>query len=472
MKKLSRVTSRWLYSVFGVIVFILVGVEVILGAVIFTYYHKSVESMLRGSAENISEFYEKYISPDYPSLEGGIGMLSQRFSDGDTMEMQIIDTNGRCIYTSLGYAVGQGTVETEDFITACYSKETGTYSGKNTGTGERIMSVSAPLIAKDGSLKGVVRMVSSIESVNSNAWIIILTGLIIGIGIVLFIFVTNYYFIGTIITPLKTIADTAGKIAKGDMSARIENNYNDEVGELCTAINNMASEIAENEKMKNDFISSVSHELRTPMTAIRGWSETLMMCDPAEDKETVQRGLTVVNNEVERLSRMVEDLLDFSRIQSGRLKLNKTTLLLNMKLWDVVTIMRERAAKRRISLEPFIPDEDIPMEADGDRLNQVFINIIDNAVKHSPEGSVIRVSLEIKDNAVITVADEGEGISAEDLPHIKDKFYKGVNSKKGTGLGLAITDEIITLHGGELNIESAKGKGTTVTVTLPVSERI
>jgi len=472
MKKLSRVTSRWLYSVFGVIVFILVGVEIILGAVIFSYYHKSVESMLRGSAENISEFYEKYISPDYTSLEGGIGMLSQRFSNGDTMEMQIIDTNGQCVYTSLGYAVGQGTVETDDFITACYSKEIGTYSGRNTGTGEKIMSVSAPLIAKDGSIKGVVRMVSSIESVNSNAWIIILTALIIGIGIVLFIFVTNYYFIGTIITPLKTISDTAGQIAKGDMSARIENNYNDEVGELCNAINNMASEIAENEKMKNDFISSVSHELRTPMTAIRGWSETIMTCDPVEDKETVTRGLTVVNNEVERLSRMVEDLLDFSRIQSGRLKLNKTSLLLNMKLWDVVTIMNERAAKRQISIITDIPDEDIPVEADGDRLNQVFINIIDNAVKHSPQDSVIKISLRVADKAIITVEDKGEGISAEDLPHIKDKFYKGVNSKKGTGLGLAITDEIINLHGGELTIESTKGEGTTVKVTLPVSERI
>ena len=469
MKKWPRVTTRWLYSVFGVIVLILAGFEVTVGAVVFSYYNSSVENMLTTRAENLASFYSQYISADYATLESSVDAFAADFTDKDIMELQIINPDGECIYTSLGYAVGSKPLESRDFLQAYHAGVSSSYKGENESTGERIMAVSTPLKGGDGATVGVLRLVTSIEGVTSHAWVIVLSLLVICLGIILFVFVTNYYFIGTIVTPLKTIAETANKIAAGDMTARIENNYNDEVGELCSSINNMASEIAENERLQNEFISSVSHELRTPMTAIKGWSETMLMCDPKEDGQTINRGLKVVNKEVERLSRMVEELLDFSRIQGGRMKLRTESVDLGERIYSIVTIMRERATSGGINIKFELPEELIPVNADPDRLNQVFINVIDNAVKHSLPGTDIDIEITTdNENALVKVKDRGEGISEEDLPHIKDKFYKGANSKQGTGLGLAIADEIITLHGGRLDIQSKKDEGTTVTVVLPL----
>lgn len=469
MKKWPRVTTRWLYSVFGVIVLILVGFEITVGAVVFSYYNTSVENLLASRAENLASFYSQYISSEYASLESSANAFGADFAEKDTMELQIINPQGECVYTSLGYAVGSKPLESRDFLQAYHAGISSFYRGEDTVTGERIMAVCTPLKGSDGTTLGVLRLVTSMEGVMSHAWVIVLSLLAICLGIILFVFVTNYYFIGTIVTPLKTISETANKIAAGDMTARIENNYNDEVGELCSSINNMASEIAENERLQNEFISSVSHELRTPMTAIKGWSETMLMCDPKEDTQTINRGLKVVNKEVERLSRMVEELLDFSRIQGGRMKLHTEALDLGERIYSIVTIMRERAHSGGIKINFELPENIIPVNADPDRLNQVFINIIDNAVKHSFEGTEIEIDIITnKEKATVTVKDRGEGISEEDLPHIKNKFYKGENSKQGTGLGLAIADEIINLHGGNLTLQSKKGEGTTVIVELPL----
>ncbi len=472
MKKLPKVTTRWLYSVFGVIVLILLGFEISVGAVVFSYYDSSVENLLTTRAENMADFYTQYISSDYSTLESSIPTLTADFAEKDIMELQVINPRGECIYTSLGYAVGGGSLETEDFIKAYNAGISASYKGENALTGERIMAVSTPLLSSDGVTLGVLRLVTSIEGVNNHAWVIVFAMLAICLGIILFVFVTNYYFIGTIITPLKTITDTANKIAAGDMTVRIENNYNDEVGQLVSSINNMASEIEENERLQNEFISSVSHELRTPMTAIKGWSETMLMCNPEEDAPTINRGLKVVNKEVERLSRMVEELLDFSRIQGGRMKLRTEALELGERIYSIVTIMRERALAVGVKISFDLPENMFIVNADPDRLNQVFINIIDNAVKHSPEGSVIDILISAdKEKVSVKVRDKGEGISEEDLPHVKDKFYKGSNSRQGTGLGLAIANEIISLHNGRLDIQSKKDVGTTVTVVLPLDKK-
>ncbi len=466
--KLPKITRRWLSSVFGVILIILTGFELTLGAVIFSYYHNSAETFLKNRSDNLTNYYNSYIATAVTSLEAGARRVSEEFSDLAACEIQVLDPRGRCLYTSIGYAIGHETVNTSDFKSAM-AGVSATYTGRNTGTDERVMAVSAPLLDSEGAPIGVLRLVSSLEAVDRQAWIVIGTTVAICLGIILFVFMTNYYFISSIVTPLSVISDTANRIAQGDMSARIDNSYKDEVGDLCNSINNMAGELAENDRMKNDFISSVSHELRTPLTAIKGWSETLMLCDPAQDKETIDRGLTVVNDEVTRLSHMVEELLDFSRLQSGRMRLRFEPVDLYAEITQVTLIMREHALKAGIEIHFDLPeDTNTIISADADRLNQVFINIIDNAIKHSEAGSHIRIYVTEDDTcARIFVEDEGEGIHEDDLPKIKERFYKGVSSKRGTGLGLAVADEIMHLHGGDLFIDSKLGEGTKVTLVLP-----
>ena len=468
-KRLPRITVRWITRVFGGNVLILIGFELTISAVIFSYYHKTVENYLTQKAEEMILNYNLNLQQNnYTYLT--YTWAADYFHDQDLMELQILTPEGECLYTSIGYAIGQdGASAASDFLTALNTGTTGVYNGRNPGTNERIMAASVPIQDVNGDTVGVLRLLTSLESVNSHVWVLVLTTMAICLGIILFVFTTNYYFIGGIVSPLQRITETANRIAKGDMSARIDNQYRDEVGDLCDSINNMAAELAENDKMKNDFISSISHELRTPLTAIKGWSETMALCDPVNDRSTVMRGLSVVNDEVERLSHMVEELLDFSRIQSGRMRVMMENVDLYAEVEQVILIMRERAAKARITLQFNVPEDiNIVVLGDADRLNQVFINILDNAIKHSSEDTTIKISIvETATHAAVCIEDAGEGIPADELPHIKEKFFKGTSSKRGTGLGLAVADEIVRLHGGTLVIESELGRGTKVTIVLP-----
>lgn len=233
-------------------------------------------------------------------------------------------------------------------------------------------------------------------------------------------------------------------------------------------INDMAEELGVSEKMKNDFISSVSHELRTPLTAIRGWGETLR--DESSDPVLVQKGMGVILSETERLSQMVEELLDFSRMQSGRLQLQSEPLDLLAELDDAVLMFEERAKREGIDLVYHEPDEMLFVMGDHNKLRQVFVNVLDNALKYSDSGARVSVQAYSKDGqAYIQVADTGIGISEEDLPKVKTKFYKGNSTRRGSGIGLAVADEIIKLHKGTLQLDSRQGAGTTVTIILPLS---
>jgi signal transduction histidine kinase len=267
---------------------------------------------------------------------------------------------------------------------------------------------------------------------------------------------------------------TAKNIADGNLDARIDHYiHDDEIGELCKTINNMASELGEAERTKQDFISTVSHELRTPLTAILGWGETLVQVGDS-DSALVKKGLDIIVNEVSRLSVMVEELLDFSKMQSGRMELRKEKVDILAELDETVFYFRERAVSEGIELFYNAQHLPAPMHADADRIRQVFVNILDNSFKHMEQGGRIKIiaDLEYPNNLKISITDTGCGIPAECLPKIKEKFYKINNSDGGSGIGLAVADEIVRLHEGSLDIDSILGEGTTVTITFAVDEMI
>ena len=183
-----------------------------------------------------------------------------------------------------------------------------------------------------------------------------------------------------------------------------------------------------------------------------------------------KKGIGVIIKESERLSGMVEELLDFSRLQSGRLKLSLTKLDLVAELSDAVLMFTERARQEQIRLDYDEPMDILPIMGDANRLRQVFVNILDNALKYSDAGdSITVVVLRQENNAVITIQDTGIGIAPTDLPKIKTRFYKANATRRGSGIGLAVADEIVTMHGGSLELDSQEGVGTRVTITLPLS---
>ena len=244
----------------------------------------------------------------------------------------------------------------------------------------------------------------------------------------------------------------------------------DEIEILCCDIENVMFELKASEKIKNDFISSMSHELRTPLTAIKGWAETMKMGDLI-DFSTVRRGLEIIIKEVSRLSEIVDQLLDFSVMSSGKMVLNKEKIDILAEVEDAVYIFRESASidqKKITCNEPEVP---IYVYGDRSKLKQVFINIIDNSLKYTKPGGSISVNTSLKDDKVlIEITDNGCGIDKSNLSNITQKFFKVDKSMRGFGIGLSIVQEIVSAHGGSLQIFSEKGIGTTVIISLDASK--
>ena len=232
-------------------------------------------------------------------------------------------------------------------------------------------------------------------------------------------------------------------------------------------INDMSLKIGQNEKMKSEFISSVSHELRTPLTAINGWGETLLE-DPLSDPRQTRRGVRIILNETRRLSTMVEELLDFSKMEDGRFTISLEPVDLQAEFEDAIFTYRELFRQDEIELHYESGEELLPpISGDPERLKQVFCNVLDNAAKHGGAGKRIDASLvQEGTEQVIRIRDYGHGIPEAELPFVKQKFYKGSSKARGSGIGLAVCDEIIRLHNGEFTIANAEGGGAVVTIRL------
>lgn len=243
-------------------------------------------------------------------------------------------------------------------------------------------------------------------------------------------------------------------------------NTDNEIEALCCNVENVVFEVKASEKIKNDFISSMSHELRTPLTAIKGWAETIKVGELI-DFSTVRRGLNIIAKEATRLSSIVDDILDFSIMSNGKLILNMENVDITAEVADAVYIFKEKASvegKKLIYNDPKLP---LFVYGDQARLKQVFINIIDNALKYTKEGGSVNVNIS-KDNdrVKIEITDNGCGIDKSELPNVTQKFYKANRSKKGFGIGLSVVKEVVSSHGGNLKILSEKNIGTSVIIFL------
>ena len=314
------------------------------------------------------------------------------------------------------------------------------------------------------------------EPVNNRILIFSLIIIAIGLIVISLVIISGFFFIRSIVKPIRRLSEAAAQIAQGDFSAskKIDHKYDDEIGDLCDAVSDMAKDLETTEQMKNDFISRVSHELRTPLTAIKGWAETMQLSERGKlDRRTFDRGIGVIIKESSRLTSIVEELLDFSRIQSGRMVLVNEKLDILAEFDETVYMLKERAVSAGKHLLYDEPEAVYPpVYGDRNRLKQVFLNVLDNALKYTPAQGVVAAqviySKDEPDIIKIVITDSGCGIPAEDLPKVKEKFYKANQTVGGSGIGLAVADEIMNLHNGSLDIESGEGVGTTVTLTFPV----
>lgn len=393
--------------------------------------------------------------------------LTEDFQEKDKFEFMLLGGRGQIVATSSG-VVPQYAAGLEDFAQAQRSETgLGEHLGKS-DFGEPIMSICWLLPSPAGGISAV-RFVTGLEFVNDQIAMLAAASLI-AVGLVLLLVaMTGIYFIRSIVIPLSKVEQSATRIAAGDFDARIEPATDDEIGRLCVTINEMAGELGKTEQLKNDFISSVSHELRTPLTSIKGWTETLARVDDPADAN-YQKGLSIITDETDRLYKMVEELLDFSRLQNGRVTLETERLDLVAEVTDALLTVEQRARAEQVVIEFDEPELPYPVMADKNRLRQIFLNILDNSLKYSPKQGAIQVEMALQENeAVLRITDQGPGIRPEDLTNVKQKFYKGRGAVRGSGIGLAVVEELVTMHGGSFDIESRLGQGTTAILRLPLA---
>ena len=440
----KKITKRWMVNNFGVILVILVALEVGFSFGIKAFYYNSVESVVLTQVNVVASQLAAYAEDSSANYSEQVRGLVEGFQARDRMELMAVGLDKKVSFTSSGFEPG-GDLSMPDFDMALLSPDG---IGKFVGTidGEKIMAITKISPSVGDQQLAAMRFAVSLELVDRQIILFILVITLVCIAIIFFVIFSGSYFIGSIVNPVGEVSVTARKIAHGDFNARLTKKNDDEIGELCDTINYMAEELSANDRMKNDFISSVSHELRTPLTAIKGWAETLADMGGEVDPEMLAKGMRVITSETERLAGMVEELLDFSRIQSGRMKLVKDRMDVIAELSEAVLMFEERArheGKRLIYNEP---DQFASFMGDRNRLRQVFVNIIDNALKYSDRGDTVTVRASVSESQVdISVADTGIGIREEDLPKIKEKFFKANSTRRGSGIGLAVADEIVSL---------------------------
>lgn len=461
--KFKSITLRWFLNIFLIVAIVVLTVAIIASAVFTTINNERIEDLASDYA------YEFYVlsGTNYSTFKDTAISIAGEFQYKDKIEVQVIDNSGKIVVTTTGFPSEK--LEMPDYTEAINTRSSVTKNTYN-ADGEPIMASTTLLFDADNNYLGAYRWITSLTAARKMTGNFIILITFISLLILSLSAVSGIFFIKSIVQPIRDVSNIARKIAMGDFESRIEITRNDEIGELCDTINYMAAELSQAENLKNDFISSVSHELRTPLTAIRGWGETAKM-SLGTDEELVNRGLDVVLSEADRLSGLVEELLDFSRIQTGRMTMVSHPLNISWLLSESVAMYAELSKKQGIELIYTKPSVEYQVLGDTDRLKQVFINIIDNAVKYTESGGQVLISQELEEACVrITVKDTGVGIPAQDIDRVKEKFYKANKTVRGSGIGLAVADEIIKQHQGLLFIESTEGVGTTATIVLPLYE--
>lgn len=464
--KKKSIKSRLIKDFFIVICSTILILDVFLMVFVRRYYYDNTEQLLKSQMEVSINFYNKHFSAS--TLIDNIYDNVDAFWNQSNAQVEFLDSEGNLVMDSIGVRDEQ-ILKTDD-IEKALKGESARWVGNVDYYENKIMIVSEPIIS-NGEVAGIIRFITSLEDVDKTINTILIfffsiSIVVLGIGILLSIIIAN-----SIINPIKSLTKVAEKMADGDLKIRSNIIDSDEVGKLAETLNLMAGELEKRENLKNEFISSVSHELRTPLTAIKGWAITLN--DETTDKETLKVGFEIIENETDRLSTMVEELLSFSRLINEEITLRKSSFDLDLFISHIETYMGPRADREGLTFEVNVINKLGYIYMDRDRFKQVLINILDNAFKFTePLGKVeLRVSKE-ENSVKFLIIDTGCGISKTDLPRVKEKFFKGKNSKSQNGIGLSICDEIIKLHKGRFNIESEINVGTIVEIIIPTIDKV
>lgn len=436
--------------------------EGLFAVAISEYYVGGVERILANQAETSATFFSQYA--DAGDIYKKSNYIFENLDVEETALIEVIDMQGHVVIDSTGSSTEE-IINTSD-VAQALKGNSAVWRGRSE-LNEPIVAVSAPIY--DGSaVVGVLRYVSSLAPAYQVLGQFFALLLLFGLGVIAVAFLYGRAMAQRILEPIQELVRVTEEVAQGNYKVTAIKYHNDEIGQLVDAVNIMTKEITRADQAKSEFISSISHELRTPLAAIKGWAETMQ--DMKDDIEVVEEGLSIVSKETDRLIILVNDLLDFSRLQAHRIELKKEEFSISDLLENIIGQFTVRCQQERIKMMLLTDNQESWVFADYNRLKQVLINVVDNAMKFTVgrPNAEIRISSQVLDDQIIVIVeDNGSGISPEDLQRVKEKFYKGSSNKSGTGLGLSIASEIMELHGGKMLIDSTLNVGTKVVLVMP-----
>ena len=357
MAKVKGIRKRWMLNSISAVLLIVLFAVAAFSAAITSYFYSTMSIGLNSRITSALPYFSsvKSRSEYYQSASNYV----QNFTEKNRLELQIINPSGSIYESTNDLTISGSYPNTPDVTGAIEERKQSSWSGTAPVTGERIMSVSAPIVSRNGTLIGVIRMVTSLSRADIQVVKIVAAALAVGATIVLLVYFSNLYFVRSIVEPVTAVTDTAKRIAAGSYGIQMEKKYDDEVGDLIDAVNDMSMKIKQSEKMKSEFISSVSHELRTPLTAINGWAETIMNGE-VRDASDVKKGMGIIVSEARRLTNMVEELLEFSRIEDGRFTLSVEPMDIKAELEDAVYTYTEFFRREGITLTHTDCEEEFP----------------------------------------------------------------------------------------------------------------
>lgn len=390
------------------------------------------------------------------------------FAFNNNLSIEFVDLGGNIIYTtgSTGFGGQIPMMRNRERVEA-FQK---VLAGKEVAVtlfhprfGNKFMLIGLP-VKKSGELTGVLFINMPLAPVEDTASILKKQLMFITLILLVAAVIISYMISRTFTKPILEIKKVSEKMASGDFSDRIKSRSKDEIGKLAETINYMGQELSKIEQLRKDLIANVSHELRTPLSLIRGYAETIRDVS-GNVPEKREKQLNIIIEESERLSKIVDDILNLSQMQAGYLNLNLGQFMINKTIEDVVKRYDILSEKTDIKII-FENTGDIMVTADEQRIEQVLFNLINNAFNHTPEGGSITVKvIDGQDTVKVEVSDTGTGISDEDIKHVWDRYYKAdkTSGRKmvGTGLGLAIVKSVLESHKALYGVKSKKGAGTT-----------